>query len=270
VAALAGAHGERVMRARDLLTAKGRREQQRFLFEGPTLLDEAIRSGIHIEELYVAERIFGTNPTVSALDDQPDRVFIVDDRTMNKLSDVETPTGIIAVAPLRYAPLEALLAGSRTLVLADLNDPGNAGTLLRSAEAFGVGGVVFGNLGVDPYHPKVVRGAMGAIFRLQVAVADPPAFGSAAAAAGATVIGLDARGESLASSDWPGRSAIVVGHERRGLGPWEAFCTRRVAIPMRQASESLNASVAGSIALYVASQHDASQEGAADAAPGLT
>ena len=93
---------------------------------------------------------------------------------MGKISDLETPPGILAVAPIETARLDALLAeGEPVLLLAGLGDPGNAGTLMRSAGIFGIRGVIFGADGVEPYNPKVVRGSMGAIFRLAVAQASP-------------------------------------------------------------------------------------------------
>ena len=261
MATLAGAHAERVGKVRELLTPKGRREQRRFAFEGPTLLEEALRSNVAVEELYVTERILASNDLVEKLDRSGTSVYIVDERTMHKISDVETPTEIIAVAAIRMAPLDMMLAKPLTLVLADLNDPGNAGTLLRSAEAFGAAGVVFGNGGVDPFNPKVVRGAMGAIFRLELAAGDPSMVASAAAATGTEIVGLDGSGKPIETGAWAARSALVVGHERRGLGVWDTICARRIAIPMTAATESLNAAVAGSIALYEAARRAAERPG---------
>ncbi len=250
MATVAGAHGERARLARALLSPKGRKEQQRFTFEGPTLLSEAARTGAQVFEIFATRDAYEREAVVREMEASGTAIYIIDDRTAEKLSDVETPSGIIAVAPTRYAPLESVVSSQLTLVLADLNDPGNAGTLLRSAEAFGAQGVVFGARGVEPYHPKVIRAAMGAVFRLALAVADPPAFAAAASEAGAAVLGLDARGKDIREVHRSDRTALIVGHERRGLGAWEACCTGRVAIPMTGPAESLNAAVAGSIALY--------------------
>ncbi|MGB6985550.1 MAG: RNA methyltransferase [Candidatus Aquilonibacter sp.] len=251
MATLAGAHAERVTRVRDLQTAKGRKEHGRFAFEGPTLLDEALRSGVAIEELYVSEGVLRTNATVRDLDARGTPVYVVDDRTARKISDLDTPPGLVAVTRQQPQSLAALLQSRLTLVLADLNDPGNVGTLLRSAEAFGAGGVVLGSLGVDPYHPKVVRGAMGSIFRLALAVASAGEFAAAAAAAGCMVIGLAGEGPSLTNRTLSGSNALVVGHERRGLGAWMTPDIVLAGIPMRGPVDSLNAAVAGSIGLYV-------------------
>ena len=250
MATIAGASGERVRLARALLTPKGRKEQQRFAFEGPTLLAEAARTGAQIFEIFATRDAYDGESLVREMEASGTVVYVVDDRTAEKLSDVETPSGIVSIAPIRYAPLTNVLSSQLSLVLADINDPGNAGTLLRSAEAFGAQGIVFGSKGVEPYHPKVVRAAMGAVFRLPLATADPAAFASAAGETGAMVLGLDARGDDIGAVKRRDRTALVVGHERRGLGEWEPFCSVRVAIPMTGPAESLNAAVAGSIALY--------------------
>jgi RNA methyltransferase, TrmH family len=251
MATVTGAHADRVGRVRDLQTAKGRKEHGRFAFEGPTLLEEALRSGVAVEELYVTETVLASNARVRELDELGTPVFIVDDRTLRKISDLETPTGLVAVAPQPLADPLAILRGRLSLALADLNDPGNVGTLLRSAEAFGASGVILGRLGVDPYHPKVVRGAMGAIFRLPLAVATAEEFGRAVAAVGARPIGLATSGPDLASVQLGTTTVLVVGHERRGLGSWEPSGMALGSIPMQGASESLNAAIAGSIGLYV-------------------
>jgi RNA methyltransferase, TrmH family len=242
------------MRVRELQTVKGRKEQGRFVFEGPTLLDEALRSGIAVEEVYVGETVLAGNPTVRDLDAGGTPVFVVDERTLRKISDLETPTGLVAVTQQRLGDLETILRGELTLVLADLNDPGNVGTLLRSAEAFGATGVVHGSLGVDPYHPKVVRGSMGAAFRMPLAVASAGAFAAAAKAAGCTVVGLAARGGTLEAVQPSNATALIVGHERRGLGSWMTQDIILGSIAMREPVDSLNAAVAGSIGLYVLSK----------------
>lgn len=248
-----GAHASTLTAVRALLRLKGRREQSRFAFEGTTLLEEALRSNIPIDAVYATEAAYETSPSVREVETLGTAVFLVDERVAVKLSDVNRPSGIVCVTALRIEPLDVILRDpGLVLVLADLNDPANAGTLLRSAEAFGASGVVFGRLGIDPYHPKVVRGAMGAIFRLRLAVSEPVELQEAAARAGTQVYGLAADGAALEDAIFAPRSALVVGHERRGLGPWKDTCATELGIPMPGAAESLNAAVAGSIALYVA------------------
>ncbi len=249
-----GAQSERLIRVASLKTAKGRRRHKQFAFEGPTLLDDALRAGTTIDELYVTQTALNEH---EGLAERASGIptYIVSDRSFAKISDVETPAGLLAVAPARQAPLEALLDGAGLVaVLAGLNDPGNAGTLLRSAEAFAARGAVFGEGGVDPFSPKVVRAGMGAFFRLKIAIATPDEFAGAASSNGFTAIGLRAGAQPLDELEWPERTAMVVGHERHGLGPWEALCDRFAGIPIGSATESLNAAVAGSIAFYEAAR----------------
>jgi RNA methyltransferase, TrmH family len=237
--------------ARALQSHKGRLEHARFAFEGATLLAEADACGFPIAELYATQAAYDSTALARDIDARGTPVFIVPASGAASISDLKTPSGLIAVAPMRLLPVAELFGrGSPILVLADVNDPANAGTLLRSADAFGCAGVIFGEHGVDPYHPKVVRGSMGAVFRLALSVSGPAQVLQAANAAGVTLVGLSADGEPLAREPRDTPVAIVVGHERRGLGGWERLCERVLAIPMAGPAESLSAAVAGSIALY--------------------
>lgn len=247
-----GAQNARVTFARDLLHKRGREEHRAFAIEGATLLDEAIRSGATVRELYVTAESTET-PVVKRLEAAGVPTYLVGDRTFAKISDVETPTGILAVVDLRAAPLEAMFAEpGLVLLVADLNDPGNLGTLLRAAEAFGASGAIAGDTGVDPYHPKAIRAGMGAHFRLPIVAAGPQAVEAAASAAGAEMIGLASGGAPLGDLAWPERTILAVGHERHGLGRWASLCASLAGIPMTSDAESLNAAVAGGIALYEA------------------
>ncbi len=250
-----GIHSPRVGELRDLRTARGRKEQGRFAFEGPTLLAEALRSGLKIDELYVSESAYERQPVLVDVEATGTETWTVSERTMRTISDLETPTGILAVAQLQYATLASLFSEpGLVLVLADLGDPGNVGTLMRAAEAFGARGVVVGTLGVDPFHPKVVRSAMGTIFRTPLARAEPADLAEVAANANAELIGLDVAGTPLGEHHFGPRCGIIVGHERQGLGRWATACGTTAAIPMVGPTESLNAAVAGGIALYAANQ----------------
>jgi TrmH family RNA methyltransferase len=250
-----GARSERLTRLRELLRPKGRRARTSFVAEGPTMLSEAVRSGAPIEEIYATPEAYRRTPQVAQCEAAGTPVYLVDERPFATLSDLESPTGIAFVAPARLRPLHELLANDGVLlVLADLADPANAGTLLRSSEAFGALGVAFGDRGVDPFHPKVVRGSMGAVFRLPMARATPSDLATAAASADTRIVGLRSAEPDVAELDWPLRTALVVGHERRGLGRWEAVCERFSGIRIAAGIDSLNAAVAGSIALYSAAE----------------
>jgi TrmH family RNA methyltransferase len=250
-----GVHAERLHTVASLHTVKGRRQSGRFAFEGPTLLREARACGFPIDEIYATQASYDAEPLIGELEAGGTAAYVVGPTSARRISDLESPPGIVAVSPVRLAPLEEIFGGDGiVLVLADVNDPGNAGTLLRSAEAFGCRGVVAGSLGADPYHPKVIRSAMGALFRLPIAVASPEDVRAAADGAGYTLAGLSTEGEALESARLGERAALAVGNERHGLARWDGVIDRRLAIEMRGGAESLNAAVAGSIALYEAAK----------------
>jgi RNA methyltransferase, TrmH family len=245
-----GAHSPKLTAVRGLLTKRGRREQQRFAFEGPTLLVEALDAGVPIEAVYATEIAYESmaSETRNAVRCP---VYLLGERALERISDVATPSGIVAVAPLRLEPADALLAsGAPALLLAGLADPGNAGTLLRSAEIFGVQSILFAQGAVEPYNPKVVRAAMGALFRLRLAVLTDASVLDLAHAHRYVLVAEDRAGEALRTFTFPERTVVAVGHERHGvagrLPGWDAA----VAIPQVGGGESLNAAVAGSIVLY--------------------
>ena len=250
-------HNPRIERVRDLRTPRVRRERGRFVFEGPTLLAEAQSSGIAIEELYGTETALAAHAAlVGALEVAGTPVFVVPERTLARLSDLETPPGLVAVALQPSSDVATILERQGpVLLLAGINDPGNAGTLLRSAEAFGAAGVLFGRGGVDPFAPKVVRAAMGSLFRLPVAGVAPDELLEAAAAAGRPVVAATLDGEPLASAALPTNAVLAVGNERHGVGGFLARWDRAVRIEQASTTESLNAAVAGSILLYALSLH---------------
>jgi RNA methyltransferase, TrmH family len=247
-------HNPRLAAVRELRTPRGRREAGRFAAEGPTLLEEAARSGLRPREIYATAEALG------ALD--PGRweaagtsVYVIPERAFARLSDLETPSGLLAVFDLPATTVDEVLArAGPVLLLAGVSDPGNAGTLVRSAEAFGAAGVLFGRGGADPFAPKVVRAAMGSLFRLPVAQAGPDEVLAAASAAGRPIVATDVEGEELGAGALPAGAVLAVGNERRGVRDWLPRWDRAVRIPQRAATESLNAAVAGSIVLYEASR----------------
>lgn len=244
-----GAHSPQLDAVRALRLKAGRREQGRFAVEGPTMLGEALRSGRIPEAIYATAE---TAPSVAALAEAPDcPLFIVPERALGRLSDVATPHGLIAVFPLHLTPLEELLASGKPLVLlSGVADPGNAGTLLRSAEIFGFGGTIFAGPAVEPHNPKVVRASMGAIFRQPIAVAERLGLFARARAAGYRVIATGSGGSPLPVYRFSLRSIVAIGNERRGVGEGLDGWHDTVTIPQNGPGESLNAGVAGSIVFY--------------------
>lgn len=240
----------RVERVRDLRTPRGRREAGAFAAEGPTLLEEARRSGLRPREIYGSTEALARIDT-AALEGDGIEVWSVPERVFSRLSDLDTPTGLLAVFALPGTTAEDVLETSGpVLLLAGVGDPGNAGTLVRAAEAFGAGGVLFGTGGADPYSPKVVRAAMGSLFRLPVAQIDAESVLAAAAERGRLIVATDLDGEDVRDAELPRDIILAVGNERRGVRDWLPRWDRAVRIPQRGETESLNAAVAGSIVLY--------------------
>jgi TrmH family RNA methyltransferase len=234
---------------RDLLTRRGRRRQGTFAFEGATLLREALAGGVQPEEVYATQAAWeALGPDASRLTCP---TYLVSERTLGRLSDLETPPGLVAVARQGLEPVGSLLAGAAgVLLLAGVADPGNAGSLMRSAEIFGVDRILFGADGVEPYNPKVVRASMGATFRLRCAVVEPAEIAAAARASGHAIVVAGKGGAPVAEFPFAPRTVIAIGSERHGTGGWFSEPDATVGIPHSGPGESLNAAAAGAIVLY--------------------
>jgi len=255
---LLGSRSPRLDAVRGLLQKKGRAEQRRFAVEGITLVQEALQVDRTPEAVYVTEAGLATLGALA--EGFEDRLFIVPPDAMGRLSDLETPPGIVAVYPSRLGALDELLSdGMPGLVLGGIADPGNAGTLLRSADIFGLRNVVFAENAVEPYNPKLVRATMGAIFRLELAISTAEDLAAQAARHAYSIVVADRSGSPLPHFIFPGKSLLVVGHERRGAQAWLKQADYAVAIPQTGAGQSLNAAVAGSIVMYAFSQQFSSR-----------
>jgi len=182
------------------------------------------------------------------------RIHEVSEQVLRAMSDAVTPQGVVAVAELPEHRLDDLdLKTGLVLVLDRIRDPGNAGTLIRSAVAAGCGGVVFTSGSVDPYRPKTLRAAAGAVFRSPVVgPVDPGAAFAHLRGAGFTLVGADARSKSsIYDTDLTSPVAIVLGNESWGLED-SSELDEAAAIPMPGGVESLNVAVAGSLFLFEA------------------
>lgn len=227
-----------------------RRRQQAWVVEGVRLAEEALRAGAVVRAVFVAPDLPPRGrAVVQAWQAQGVPVYRVTGAVMAALSATETPPGLLAVVAL--APRAWPARPDWVLVLDGVRDPGNLGTLLRTAWAAGVDGVALVDC-ADPWAPKVVRAGMGAHWHV------PLWRGAWAALAprlqGMRVYVADMRGEqAYFDANWRGRVALVVGGEAHGASP-EARrrATQTVSIPMPGGAESLNAAVAGGILLFEA------------------
>jgi TrmH family RNA methyltransferase len=228
----------------------GRRRAARFLAEGPNLVEAALRRGLVSEVFateYAASR-FGAVLTGA-------RVHLVTERAAKALSETVTPVGLVAVCSLPDVTLaDAVADGPRLVAVAvEISEPGNAGTLIRIADAMGADAVVLAGHSVDPYNGKCLRASAGSVFSLPV-VAEPDAVQvvSSLGEAGLQVLASTVDGEvSLDDARLDAPTAWLFGPESHGLPSELAdMATHRVRIPMPGSAESLNVASAASICLY--------------------
>ncbi|MCW2661784.1 MAG: methyltransferase, TrmH family [Mycobacterium sp.] len=228
----------------------GRRRAGRFLAEGPNLVGAASARGL-VREVFVTELAAQRHASLLATLQSP--VHLVTERAAKALSDTVTPTGLVAVCDMPATSLEEALAGPPRLVAVpvEIGEPGNAGTLIRIADAMGAGAVVLGGHSVDPYNGKCLRASAGSMFSIPV-VAAPDAAVPALRAAGLQVLATTLDGEMrLDEADLAAPTAWLFGAESRGLSAEVAAAAdHRVRIPMSGGAESLNVAAAAAICLY--------------------
>jgi TrmH family RNA methyltransferase len=231
----------------------GRRRAARFLAEGPNLVESALRRGL-VSEVFVTEA--ASARFASLLADVADvDVHLVTERAAKALSDTVTPVGLVAVCSVPETTLDDVLAsGPRLVAVAvEISEPGNAGTLIRIADAMGADAVVLAGHSVDPYNGKCLRASAGSIFSVPVvAETDSAAAVDAMIAAGLEVLATTVDGDiSLDDAELSAPAAWLFGPEAHGLpAQLSAKATRRVRIPMPGSAESLNVAAAAAICLY--------------------
>jgi TrmH family RNA methyltransferase len=228
----------------------GRRRAARFLAEGPNLVEAALRRGL-VSEVFATE--VASARFAALLSDVP--VHLVTDRAAKALSETVTPVGLVAVCSVPEITLSDVLADSPRLVAVavEISEPGNAGTMVRIADAMGANAVVLAGNSVDPYDGKCLRASAGSIFSIPVvAETDSAAVVSGLIDAGLQVLATTIDGEiSLDDADLTPSTAWLFGPEAHGLSPaLAASATRRVQIPMPGGAESLNVASAAAICLY--------------------
>lgn len=250
-----------VRRIRSLRHAKFRRSTGLYPVEGLRLVEDAVAADVPLPLALVSPRLFRTprgRELARLLETRADRLAAVPDSLMGQLHETRTHQGVVAAAARRDLPLEALPRGpAPVLVVAHrVQDPGNLGAILRTADAAGADGVVTTPATVDPFNPKTVRTAMGSLFRLPVAVADSLAEALACCRdRGMTVFAAHLGGTPLGQCDFSGPFALMMGREGEGLTPDDlADADTGVSIPMRDGADSLNVGSATAVLLYEAAR----------------
>lgn len=253
------ARNPRIRRLRRLTGRRSARlEEGRFVIEGPTLISEAFQAGVAVEELFVDRDALANERVASLVAEAEQREVIVASLAhgvLASVSDTVSPNAAIAVALRRPSGLDDVIAAAIArrrvlLVLADVNDPGNAGTLVRSAVAAGAAGVVACG-GTDLFGPKVVRSSAGALFAVEAAEAELDDALAACRERALPILVAHQSGEPYDEVELPEPAAIVLGSEAHGVPP-AVFdvADRAIAIPMERAVESLNVAMAGTILCF--------------------
>ncbi len=225
--------------------------------EGHHLLEEALSTNQAIKTIFLSER----TPQPDKLPHDIELLRLAQD-VFQSCTDTQTPQGIAALLVPPTPQPEKMFTGTPLILIAvGLQDPGNLGTLIRSALAFGATGVLTTAGTVSPWNGKAIRASAGAVFRLPLGVANDATMASLRehdVALFASVKDEDDDGDSLTSLDLSRACALLVGNEGAGLSPdWLARADERVTIPTPGPVESLNAAVAGSLLLYEAASQRA-------------
>lgn len=263
VAVLSSRSG-RVKAARRLATRASRSEHRLFLAEGPQAVREALTVPGCVAEVFAAPAADAAHPEILAAARRHEVGWhLVDGPAMSSLTETVHPQGLVAVCRFLDRPLEHVLSTRPRLVAvcADVRDPGNAGTLIRCADAAGAGAVVLAGNSVDPYNGKVVRASAGSLFHLALVVHDDPADAvTTLRRQGVAVLAADGDGEldlddAIDGGLLTGRTAWLFGNEARGL-PDElaALADHRVRIPLYGRAESLNLATAAAVCLYASAR----------------
>jgi TrmH family RNA methyltransferase len=258
-----GARHPDIRRLRELLRdPRARADAQAFVVEGPRALEGALDRGAPIEAAYLGPRADTAFPElVARLHGAGVRVHELKEGVLEKVGSTRTPQPVLAVAPIAR-PARDVLAREGLVVIGTLiSDPGNLGTILRSAEAAGAAAIVLGPGSVDAYNPKVVRASAGAIFGIPVLEAasegwSPVEALDALGALGRQRLGADATGAlPYDRADLARPTAVVLGNEAHGLAPEVAArLDGTVAIPMAGATESLNVAMAATVLCFEAAR----------------
>jgi RNA methyltransferase, TrmH family len=232
-----------------------RASERTFVLEGAKLLAEAVRAGIPLEAVFVAAGATGIDEIVQRAFDAGARVHTLEAGVLDRVGGTVTPQPVVALAPWCDVPLDGVTRTDLVVVCVDVRDPGNAGTVLRSAEAAGAGAVVFGDGSVDVFNPKTVRASAGSLFHVPVvAGGDPRAVLSTLGELGLRRLGTAARGGTpYDEADLAAPVALVLGNEAHGLPVGlEASLDGSVTIPMVGRAESLNVGMAAAVVCFEA------------------
>jgi len=244
---------------RSLKKKKHRKDEGKFIIEGPHLVEEALKEGLLDKAIY-SRNFASTLEAKELLKRISDKnIVCVEESAQNisSISSVETPQGIIASAKPNSSDLGSLFEKSDPLIVIayEIQDPGNLGTIIRTCDAAGCSGLILSKGTVDPYNDKVIRASSGSIFRLNIIKADDIIeLISSLKRRGIKVLSAASNAEqSIFNADLSGPTALIIGNEGKGVpGEIEKLSSGTLSIPMEGGTESLNAAVSAAVILYEA------------------
>jgi TrmH family RNA methyltransferase len=245
-----GKHNPRLADIRRAINGETLTDDGLLPVEGPKLIREAHDSGLKIAALFVRSDVSTENFSFKA------PTYILDQPAFRKIQTTESSQGLIALVQVTSASLGDVISNSTqgpVVVLAGLQDPGNAGTIIRVAESFGASGCIGLSGTVGLYNSKVVRASAGSVFRLPCLWdVTLDTLVSTLRGAGLSLIGTSPHvSEPIDAWNWRSRSAILIGNEGRGLGEDDLHhCDKVLKIPLHAPVESLNSSIAAAVILY--------------------
>ena len=229
---------------------KARAREGCFNIEGAKLCTEAVRAGLEITAAFVTETALRKYPDAVSEIGAVTEVTVITDELGEYISDTKTPQGIFLTAKMLDKSREmSTIDNGRFILLDGLQDAGNVGTIIRTCDALGISGLVLSPDCADVYSPKVVRGAMGSLFRLPFAVTPLPCFIAGLQAEGYAVFAAmpDREAKSIDEVKLPEKCAVVIGNEGNGVSSEVISAAgNRIYIPIENA-ESLNAAIAAAI-----------------------
>ena len=235
----------KVLAWKSLKEKKGRLEHHAFLVEGPKMVREALASGMKVKAILLREDT--GDDSLSPSENIP--IYILPAHVFNAVCDTKTPQGIVAILDLDTKPA----SGPRLLALDGVQDPGNVGTIIRTADAAGFNGILLSRECADLFSPKVLRSTMGSVFHLGFSfpVSLPDAL-EELKKKGYSILSSQLDGDPFyARSNIASSFVLVIGNEGNGISDEvKAVATHRLCLPMRGSAESLNAAVAAGIMMY--------------------
>lgn len=240
-------NNQKIVNTAKLTNKKYRDCTSLFVFEGYKVFTEALSAGVEFADVFVREDVLNKYPELSDVN----CVTSVSESVFKKLSDDVSGDGIYCVA---HKFINKDYSGDKKIMAISVRDPGNVGTIIRSALAFGIDELIFSSDCADIYSPKVVRSAMGALFRQKITVTNNPIktisdLKCSGYSAYATT--LSENSVSVNEIDINSKTCFIIGNEGHGLDKEIiSICDKQVIIPINEHSESLNAAVAASVLMW--------------------